>query len=76
MGTITITVPDELKRGMRKLKGVNWSSIARRAFQEAIYKEEMREASRGIDRLRLSSKTRGWKGAEEIRRWRDAAKSS
>lgn len=75
MGTITITVPDELKRGMKRLKHINWSSVARRAFEEAIYREEMREAAQAIDRLRQSDRSRGWSGAREIRRWRDAARS-
>ena len=37
--------------------------------------EEMRKAAQGIDRLRSSDRTRGWSGAKEIRRWRDATKS-
>ncbi len=71
MGTITIAVPDELKRGMSKLRHINWSSVARRAFEEAIHEEEKREAAREIDRLRSASKTPGWSGAKEIRKWRD-----
>lgn len=74
MGTITITVPDELKRGMRKLRHINWSSVARRAFDEAIREEEKLKAAHEIDRLRSTSKTPGWSGAKEIRRWRDAIK--
>jgi DNA polymerase/3'-5' exonuclease PolX len=31
----------------------------------------MREASESTDRLRESSKTPGWSGAAEIRKWRD-----
>ncbi|HUK28407.1 MAG TPA: hypothetical protein VLV31_08285 [Candidatus Acidoferrales bacterium] len=73
MATITITVPEELKRGMKKLKHVNWSEVARRAFQEAIYREEMRNAAEAIDKLRASSKARGWSGAREIRKWRDVS---
>ena len=37
--------------------------------------EEMRKAAQGIDRLRSSDRRRGWSGAKEIRRWRDATKS-
>ncbi len=71
MGTITVTVPDELKRGMSKLRHINWSGVARRAFEQAIHEEEKREAAREIDRLRSASKTPGWSGAKEIRKWRD-----
>jgi hypothetical protein len=76
LGTLTITVTDELKRGMKKLKHINWSSVARKAFEEAISREEMREAAGGIDRLRSSNKARDWSGAKEIRKWRDETKSS
>jgi len=31
---------------------------------------------RAIDKLRTSSKTPGWSGAKEIRKWRDASKRS
>jgi hypothetical protein len=67
-------VSDELKRGMKKLKHINWSSVARRAFEDTIHLEEKREAAREMDRIRLSSRAYGWNGAKEIRKWRDAAK--
>lgn len=71
MGTITITLPDELKRSMSKLSRINWGSVARRAFEEAIHGEEKREAAREIDRIRSASKTPGWSGTKQIRKWRD-----
>ena len=76
MANVTITVPEELKREMKKRKKTNWSMVARKAFEEAIRQEEMTMAAEGIDRLRASSKTPGWSGAKEVRRWRDASKSS
>jgi hypothetical protein len=76
MANVTITVPEELKREMKKRKKTNWSWVARKAFEEAIRQEEMTMAAEGIDRLRTSSRTPGWNGAKEIRRWRDASKSS
>ena len=76
MANVTITVPEELKREMKKRKRTNWSWVARKAFEEAIRQEEMTMAADGIDRLRTSSKTLGWSGAKEIRKWRDASKSS
>lgn len=36
MGTITLSVPDELKMRMSRVDWVNWSSIARRAFSEML----------------------------------------
>jgi len=76
MTNVTITVPEDLKRKMEKANGINWSSVARKAFEEAILKKEMSKAAEEIDRLRASSKSLGWSGAKEIRRWRDASKKS
>ena len=36
MGTITLSVPDELKSKMDETDFINWSSIARRAFTETL----------------------------------------
>ena len=36
MGTITLSVPDELKEKMSKTDWINWSSVARHAFSEAL----------------------------------------
>jgi hypothetical protein len=47
-------VPDELKRGIKKLKHINWSSLARRAFEEAIYREQMRFFTESVLMLCLS----------------------
>lgn len=51
MANVTITVPEELKREMKKRKRTNWSLVARKAFEEAIREEEMSMAADGIDRL-------------------------
>ncbi len=76
MANVTITISEELKREMKKRKKTNWSLVARKAFEERLREEEMAMAAVGIDRLRASTKTPGWSGAKEIRKWRDAAKSS
>ncbi len=76
MPIVTITVPDELKLGMKKLNHINWSSVARKAFEETVSREEMKKVAEGIDQLRSSSKARGWSGAKEIRKWRDETKLS
>ena len=36
MGTITLSVPDKLKEEMDNTDWINWSSVARRAFAEAL----------------------------------------
>ena len=41
MGTITLSVPDELKEKMDKTDFINWSSVARHAFAETL--EDVKE---------------------------------
>jgi len=67
---MTITIPEDLRRRIKKVKNVNWSEVARRAFEEELKKIERQIAAEEIDRLRTES--RGWSGVEEIRRWRDS----
>jgi len=64
-------VPAELKKKMEKTGDVNWSEVAREAFEEEVKRKEMREASEAIDRIREKTRMSGWSGAKEIRRWRD-----
>ncbi len=72
MANVTISVPEELKKKMEHAGGVNWSEVARQAFEEAVRRREMLEAAQDIDRLREETKSPGWSGAREIRKWRDA----
>ncbi len=73
MGNVTIRVPEELKRQMKRFKHINWSEVARRAFEDAARREEMLKAAEVIKRLRMESQAE-WNGAEEIRKWRNAAR--
>ncbi len=68
---ITIVLPRELKEKIKRLKNVNWSEVARKAFEEEIRRIEKIEAVEEIDRLRGESKIK-WCGAEVIRKWRDS----
>ena len=36
MGTVTLSVPDELKSRMNETDWINWSSVARHAFAERL----------------------------------------
>ena len=56
MGTITLSVPDELKEKMSKTDWINWSSVARHAFSEALkdmeelqIRKKVREISEIVD---------------------------
>ena len=73
MSNVTVRVPEELKDRMKHCKSVNWSEVARKAFEDAARKEEMQCAAESIKKLRMESKSK-WDGAGEIRKWRDSAK--
>ena len=49
MGTITLSVPDELKEKMSKTDWINWSSVARHAFSETL---------KDLEELQLKKKIR------------------
>ena len=72
MANVTVSVPEELKKKMEHVSGVNWSEVAREAFEETVMRKRMLEAAENIKRLREESKTPGWSGVREIRKWRDA----
>ncbi len=68
---ITITVDNELKRKMEELKQVNWSEVARAAFEEKIKKEKRKQIAQDIKAIREKDRS-NWSGSEEVRKWRDA----
>jgi len=70
---VTIRVPEDLKRRMEEHRNVNWSEVARQAFEETVQRQEMRMAAEEIRAMRKRSDP-DWDGAAEIRRWRDAAR--
>lgn len=76
MANVTVSVPEELKKKMEHIGSVNWSEVARQAFEDMIRRREMLEAAQDINRLRVATKTPGWSGAHEIRKWRDAGRKS
>lgn len=69
MGSMTIRVPDELKKRMDKQGKLNWSEVARSAFEEAIIKEERQQAIEKIKKIQETDNDY-WDGVEEIRKWR------
>lgn len=70
---ITIRIPEELKSRMEQCKTINWSEVARKAFEDVTRREEIKCAAESIKKLRNESE-KEWNGAGEIRKWRDAAK--
>ena len=59
MGTLSVSVPDDLKEQMIKLDEVNWSAVARKAFEEKVKEVEF------LNKIALKSKLTE-KDAEEI----------
>ena len=70
---ITITVDRELKKRMEELKQVNWSKVARDAFEEEIRRETRRQITNDIKAIREKDRS-NWSGSEEVRKWRDVRK--
>lgn len=67
---VTITVDKELKKKMEELKQVNWSKVARTAFEEEIRREKRRQITNDIKAIREKDRS-NWSGSEEVRKWRD-----
>ncbi|HLD04516.1 MAG TPA: hypothetical protein VJG90_02240 [Candidatus Nanoarchaeia archaeon] len=40
MTTVSVAIPDELKQRMHQMDEVNWSAVARKAFEEKIHQIE------------------------------------
>ena len=84
MGVITVRIPEDLRKRMKRLKNVNWSEVVREAILERILVEEklvgkdwslVRKAAEEMDELRKMIEARDGKcdydSAETIRNWRD-----
>jgi hypothetical protein len=41
MGTMSVSVEDEMKRKMGELDEINWSAVARKAFEEKLKEVEI-----------------------------------
>jgi hypothetical protein len=68
---MTITIPEDLREKIKDTKDINWSEVARKAFEEEIWRMEREKAAEEMDKLREESKIE-WNGVEEIRRWRSS----
>lgn len=85
MATMTIRIAEDLRKRMRRIRGVNWSEVVRRAIMDRVTVEEktmgkdwdlVRKAADDADELRMKLEARhgksGYDSSETIRRWRDA----
>lgn len=86
MATITVRIPDELKKRMSLFSDVNWSEVVREALNERVDLESRRRRIKEAEEVREASAVAGriyeailsthgkipYNSAELIRRWRDA----
>lgn len=59
MATITVRVPDELKRRMALFSDVNWSEVVREALNERVKLEFRRRRVRDVEKVREASAVAG-----------------
>jgi len=85
MPIITVRIPEELKKRMDRIRGINWSEVIRRAILERVSIEErlrgkdwslIEETAKRIYELRMKLEAKygrcTYDSAETIRCWRDA----
>jgi hypothetical protein len=82
MDVVSIRVDEETRRKMKEFSHINWSEFIRRAINQKVLEEEMKErrldpasltaAAKLTDQLRRPSP--GWSSVKEIRKWRDLRK--
>jgi hypothetical protein len=84
MASLTVRLPERLRKEMRKLTGVNWSAVVRDAIEERVRIEEL-SFGRDWDRVRRAAKMTDavyerisrkyghihYNSAETIRYWRE-----
>ncbi|HDI53109.1 MAG TPA: hypothetical protein ENF89_03030 [Candidatus Bathyarchaeota archaeon] len=83
MSIVSVRVDRETKKKMERYRDVNWSEVIRRAIRARLEIEESlrspidraRAERAAMEMERIRAKTSGrWRGAEEIRRWREEGK--
>jgi len=86
LATITVRIPDDLKKRMSLFSDVNWSEVVREALNERVELESRRKKMKELEKVREASDIAGriyekllstygkipYNSAELIRQWRDA----
>ena len=73
MTSISVRVPDEIKKKMKKLSHINWSEELRETILKIIYQEENKNIAKALlanEELRKDAPSK-WDSTELIRYWRD-----
>jgi hypothetical protein len=81
MSVVSFRIDRKLKDRMSRLRHIRWSELLRLTVERIVTEEEkklvkskdrekMKIASREMDRLASLAKGSGWKGEEEILKWR------
>ena len=72
MPVITVRVDEETKRRMERLAHINWSGVVREAIHRVLEGEGLRNLAKAVllNERSLIRPRAGWRGVDEIRRWR------
>ncbi len=72
MPVVTVRVDEETKRRMERLAHINWSGVIREAIHRVLDAEGSRNLARAVllNERSLIRPRAGWRGVDEIRRWR------
>lgn len=77
MATVSVRVPDDLKRRMEELDAVNWSAVIREHIRDELGEREERSLARAVaasERLSAAidpADVADLNTADDIREWRD-----
>ncbi len=57
MPVVSVSIPEDMKKKMNELDDINWSAVARKAFEEKIVlAEDMKEVERIARKSKLTEK--------------------
>ncbi|MHA1401585.1 MAG: hypothetical protein ACTSQE_14640 [Candidatus Heimdallarchaeaceae archaeon] len=74
MTTISIRVPDDIKKKMKDMKHINWSQALRETILHIIEQEENKNIAKALltnERIRKDAPS-DWDSTKIIRNWRDS----
>jgi len=72
MPVVSVSVSEDIKQRMEKLKYINWSEVLRQAILNVLEREEKRNIIKAVllnERVRKKA-PKGWDSSKVIRSWR------
>lgn len=71
MAVISIRIPDELRKRMKKVR-IDWAAYVRNAIERKLKEASIRAASQRIDEIRTKTKPDVFNAAKSIREDRES----